>query len=119
VLSADGQWLTKLLGLAFFTQAWIAWILRNEPHLSVAKALAVYQLASPTADSVRRTAPRERRRAAARGFRPSRRRSGEFVAFIGSAPKIPTRVPTRMALLTELRPVRISRNVRKRIRGYR
>ena len=52
VLTADGQWLTKLLGLALFSQAWVAWVLRNEPHLGVAKGLAFYQLASATADWV-------------------------------------------------------------------
>ena len=50
VLSADGQWLTKLLGLALAAQAWVAWTLRNQPHLGVAKGLAFYQLASATAD---------------------------------------------------------------------
>jgi hypothetical protein len=52
VLTADGQWLTKLLGLALFSQAWVAWVLRNEPHLGVARGLAFYQLASATADWV-------------------------------------------------------------------
>jgi hypothetical protein len=52
VLTADGQWLTKLLGLALFSQAWVAWVLRNEPHLGVAKGLAFYQLASASADWV-------------------------------------------------------------------
>jgi hypothetical protein len=52
VLSADGQWLTKLLGLALAAQAWVAWTLRNQPHLGVAKGLAFYQLASATADWV-------------------------------------------------------------------
>lgn len=52
VLTADGQWLTKLLGLALFAQAWVAWVLRNDPHLGVAKGLAFYQLASATADWV-------------------------------------------------------------------
>jgi hypothetical protein len=52
VLSADGQWLTRLLGLALASQAWIAWTLRNQPHRGVAKALAFYQLASATADWV-------------------------------------------------------------------
>jgi hypothetical protein len=52
VLTADGQWLTKLLGLALASQAWVAWTLRNEPHLGVAKGLAFYQLASATADWV-------------------------------------------------------------------
>ena len=50
VLTADGQWLTKLLGLALASQAWVAWTLRDEPHLGVAKALAFYQVASATAD---------------------------------------------------------------------
>ena len=52
VLTPDGQWLTKLLGLALFSQAWVAWVLRNQPHLGVAWALAFYQLASATADWV-------------------------------------------------------------------
>ena len=52
VLTADGQWLTKLLGLALASQAWVAWTLRNEPHLGVARGLAFYQLASATADWV-------------------------------------------------------------------
>jgi hypothetical protein len=52
VLSADGQWLTKLLGLALASQAWVAWTLRHQPHLGVAKGLAFYQLASATADWV-------------------------------------------------------------------
>ena len=52
VLTADGQWLAKLLGLALFSQAWVAWVLRNDPHLGVAKGLAFYQLASATADWV-------------------------------------------------------------------
>ena len=52
VLTADGQWLTKLLGLALASQAWVAWTLRKEPHLGVARGLAFYQLASATADWV-------------------------------------------------------------------
>jgi hypothetical protein len=52
VLTADGQWLTKLLGLALASQAWVAWTLRNKPHLGVAKGLAFYQVASATADWV-------------------------------------------------------------------
>jgi hypothetical protein len=52
VLTADGQWITKLLGVALASQAWIAWTLRNEPHLGVAKGLAFYQLASATVDWV-------------------------------------------------------------------
>jgi hypothetical protein len=52
VLTADGQWLTKLLGLALASQAWVAWTLRDEPHRGVAQGLAFYQLASATADWV-------------------------------------------------------------------
>jgi hypothetical protein len=52
VLSADGNWLVKLLGLALASQAWVAWTLRHQPHLGVAKALALYQLGSATADWV-------------------------------------------------------------------
>jgi hypothetical protein len=52
VLSADGKWLVKLLGLALASQAWVAWTLRGRPHLGVAKALALYQLGSATADWV-------------------------------------------------------------------
>jgi len=52
VLSADGKWLVKLFGVALASQAWIAWTLRHQPHLGVAKALALYQLGSATADWV-------------------------------------------------------------------
>ena len=52
VLTPDGQWLVKLLGLALAAQAWVAWTLRDEPHLGVARALAFYQVASATADWV-------------------------------------------------------------------
>jgi hypothetical protein len=52
VLSADGKWLVKLLGLALASQAWVAWTLRTRPHVGVAKALALYQLGSATADWV-------------------------------------------------------------------
>jgi hypothetical protein len=52
VLNADGQWLAKLLGMALASQAWVAWTLRKEPHLGVAKALAFYQIASATVDWV-------------------------------------------------------------------
>jgi hypothetical protein len=52
VLSADGKWLVKLLGFALASQAWVAWTLRNQPHVGVAKALALYQLGSATADWV-------------------------------------------------------------------
>lgn len=50
VLSPDGQWVTKLIGMALASQAWVAWTLRDEPHLDVAKALAFYQIASATVD---------------------------------------------------------------------
>jgi hypothetical protein len=52
VLSADGKWLVKLLGFALASQAWIAWTLRRQPHIGVAKALALYQIGSATADWV-------------------------------------------------------------------
>jgi hypothetical protein len=52
VLSADGKWLVKLLGFALASQALVAWTLRRQPHLGVAKALALYQLGSATADWV-------------------------------------------------------------------
>ena len=52
VLNADGQWITKLLGVALASQAWVAWTLRKTPHLGVAWALAFYQFASATADWV-------------------------------------------------------------------
>jgi hypothetical protein len=51
-LSADGQWITKLLAVALLSQAWVAWTLRSAPHLGVAAGLAFYQLASATADWV-------------------------------------------------------------------
>jgi hypothetical protein len=52
VLTADGQWLVKLMGVALASQAWVAWALRKSPHLGVAKALAFYQLGSATVDWV-------------------------------------------------------------------
>ena len=52
VLSADGKWLVRLFGLALASQAWVAWTFRREPHIGVAKALALYQLGSATADWV-------------------------------------------------------------------
>ena len=52
VLSADGKWLVKLLGVALASQAWVAWTFRHQPHLGVARALALYQLGSATADWV-------------------------------------------------------------------
>lgn len=51
-LSADGHWVTKLLGIALGTQAYVAWIFRRAPHLGVAKGLAFYQIASATMDWV-------------------------------------------------------------------
>jgi hypothetical protein len=50
VLNADGQWLARILGVALASQAWVAWTLRNSPHVGVAKALAFYQIGSATAD---------------------------------------------------------------------
>ena len=52
VLSPDGQWVAKLLSVALASQAWVAWTLRDQPHLGVAKALAFYQVGSATADWV-------------------------------------------------------------------
>ena len=52
VLSADGQWIVKLLGVALASQAWVAWIFRKNPHRGVAIALAFYQFASATVDWV-------------------------------------------------------------------
>lgn len=52
VLESDGQWIVKLLGVSLFTQAYIAWIFRKNPHLGVAKGLAFYQIGSATADWV-------------------------------------------------------------------
>ena len=49
-LGTDGQWLAKLFAVALASQAWVAWTLRNSPHLAVAQALAFYQLASATVD---------------------------------------------------------------------
>lgn len=48
VLGADGQWLAKLMGATLVSQAWVAWVLRNEPHLGVARALAFYQFTAAT-----------------------------------------------------------------------
>lgn len=50
VLSPDGQWVAKLLSVALASQAWVAWTLRDQPHLGVARALAFYQIGSATAD---------------------------------------------------------------------
>ena len=51
-LSADGQWVTKLLAVALLSQAMVAWALRREPHIGVAIGLAFYQLGSATVDWV-------------------------------------------------------------------
>ena len=52
VLSADGLWIVKLLGFALLSQAWVAWMFRDAPHVGVASALALYQIGSATADWV-------------------------------------------------------------------
>lgn len=51
-LSPDGQWVTKLLAVALGSQAWVAWSLRDKPHIGVAAALAFYQIGSATMDWV-------------------------------------------------------------------
>ena len=51
-LSPDGQWVTKLLAVALGSQAWVAWTLRDRPHVGVAAALAFYQIGSATVDWV-------------------------------------------------------------------
>lgn len=52
VLSPDGHWITKLIGLALGTMGYMAWIFRKNPHIGVAKGLAAYQVASATMDIV-------------------------------------------------------------------
>ena len=52
VLSADGLWIVKLLGVALLSQAAVAWMFRDAPHAGVGAALALYQLGSATADWV-------------------------------------------------------------------
>lgn len=52
MLGADGHWITKLMGVALLTQAYIAWIFRKHPHVGVAKGLCFYQIASATVDWV-------------------------------------------------------------------
>lgn len=52
MLTPDGHWITKLMGVALLTQAYIAWIFRKKPHIGVAKGLAFYQVASATVDCV-------------------------------------------------------------------
>ena len=51
-LNADGHWITKLISIALLTQAYIAWTIRKNPHIGIAKGLAFYQIASATADWV-------------------------------------------------------------------
>jgi hypothetical protein len=51
-LSPDGQWVTKLLAVALGSQAWVAWTLKDRPHVGVAAALAFYQVGSATVDWV-------------------------------------------------------------------
>ncbi len=51
-LSPDGQWVTKLLGLALGAQAATAWVLRRQPPIAIAWILAVYQVTAATADWV-------------------------------------------------------------------
>lgn len=52
VLTSDGQWLLKLFGMALFSQAYAAWVMRKEHPLGLAQALALYQFGSATADWV-------------------------------------------------------------------
>ena len=52
ILSADGHWISKLLGAALASQAWVAWIMRKEPNAGVIMALAFYQLLASTIDWV-------------------------------------------------------------------
>lgn len=50
-LSADGHWITKLLGAALFAQALTAWVLRHDPPPPIARVLAVYQLLAVAVDA--------------------------------------------------------------------
>lgn len=52
VLTPDGHWITKLMGVSLLTQAYFAWIFRKDPHPGVAKGLIFYQFASATIDWV-------------------------------------------------------------------
>jgi hypothetical protein len=52
LLNPYGHWITKLLAVALASQALTAWVLRDEPHLGVATALASYQVGSATVDWV-------------------------------------------------------------------
>lgn len=51
-LSPDGQWVTKLLGAALFTQAATAWFLRERATREVAVIFAAYQLLAVCIDAV-------------------------------------------------------------------
>lgn len=51
-LSADGQWIAKLLGLSLGLQAAVAWVLRKSPPPAIAWILALYQVGAATADWV-------------------------------------------------------------------
>jgi hypothetical protein len=50
-LSPDGQWVTKLLGLALGAQALTAWVLRDRPPIAVARILAGYQVGAAAMDA--------------------------------------------------------------------
>jgi hypothetical protein len=50
VLTPDGQWIVKLLGVALGFQAVIAWMFRKNPLIGIAWALAGYQLLAATID---------------------------------------------------------------------
>ena len=52
MLSADGQWIAKLLGAALGAQALVAWVIRKDPHPGIVIALAGYQLVASTVDWV-------------------------------------------------------------------
>jgi hypothetical protein len=49
-LSPDGQWVTKLLGVALLTQAATAWLLRKSPPVPIAWVFAAYQLGASAVD---------------------------------------------------------------------
>jgi len=44
-LSADGQFVLKCAGFSMLTQAYFAWMFRNERHIVIAKGLALTQFA--------------------------------------------------------------------------
>lgn len=49
-LSADGQWVTKLLGCALAAQAATAWVLRKDPPVAMAVILGLYQIGATVTD---------------------------------------------------------------------